>query len=706
MLILHSFGRDFAPDGEMVNRFRSELSRSSPRPLEFTDASLEMARFDGGDRDGPLLDFLMATFVARPPDLIVPVSAQAMMFCRRHRATLFPKTPILLLDADKRRAEEMRGDPNLVSVGVDVDLRKAVENILTVCPDTKRIYVANGASPLEKFWVGEMKREWGTLFPNRVEFHWLNEQPLAQMQATVRKLPPDSAVLVGILMRDASGAPMMGESGLIAIHEASNAPVFAFHDQQLGLGIVGGPLVPQKKVAAAAAQVAIKLLAGTEPASIPWIHLPFDPPAYDWRELKRWDIEKSDLPPGSTVLFRQPGLWEAHQTAVLIAIAVVLFQSLLIALVLAARRRAREKEADLSMAAEAANIGLWTREAGSDEFKGTIKWRAIFGLPGIGRITVEHVLEQVHADDRNQVREAIEEAAQGGQTFSLEHRVVHQNGGVRWVASYGCASFSDNGKSLGLRGASRDITVRRQAFLDANQRREELAHLSRVVMLGELSGSLAHEINQPLGIILSNAQAAQHLLNQDQPDIAELREILADIISEDRRAGEVITRLRVLLRRGEVTLQPVNVNECIEEVLRLVRSDLVDRGVEVSRNLRTGLPSVVSDRVQLQQVLLNLVRNACDAMESNAPRDRRLLLTSKLLGDEVRILVLDRGAGLPEDVETLFKPFYTTKAHGLGMGLAISRALISAHGGRLWAEPDETRGAAFHIALTVSKVAP
>jgi len=218
-----------------------------------------------------------------------------------------------------------------------------------------------------------------------------------------------------------------------------------------------------------------------------------------------------------------------------------------------------------------------------------------------------------------------------------------------------------------------------------------------VASLGVLSGSLAHELNQPLGIILSNAQAAQRLLAHEEPDLAELREILADIVNEDRRAGDVIKRLRALLRRGGVERQPLDVNETLDEVVRLMRSDLIRRGVKVDLELHADLPSILADRVQLQQVFLNLIVNACDAMSANVPPERRLHLTTTVQDDSVRIHVRDLGHGLPPNVEQIFHPFHSTKPQGMGLGLAICRTIVDSHGGRLWAEANPDRGATFHL---------
>jgi C4-dicarboxylate-specific signal transduction histidine kinase len=247
-----------------------------------------------------------------------------------------------------------------------------------------------------------------------------------------------------------------------------------------------------------------------------------------------------------------------------------------------------------------------------------------------------------------------------------------------------------------------DITHQKQADAEAQQQREELAHLSRVAALSALSGSLAHELSQPLTSILSNAQAALRFMSRDPPDLGDIRAILTDIVRVDRRAGEIIRRLRTLLRRGEVALQPVSVKDSLEELLRLTRSDLIARGVSVANLVRGDLPLAMTDRVQLQQVLLNLIVNACDAMESNPREERKLTLTTSIEQNEMRIGVLDCGVGLPDDIETLFQPFHTTKDGGLGMGLSICRTLVAAHGGRLWAEPRPERGTAFYVALPLA----
>jgi len=246
---------------------------------------------------------------------------------------------------------------------------------------------------------------------------------------------------------------------------------------------------------------------------------------------------------------------------------------------------------------------------------------------------------------------------------------------------------------------------RKAAEADAEQYLQAIAHLSRVSTAGELAASLAHELNQPLTSILANTYAGATIATKETPDLAELRAIFADVAGAASRAGDIIDRMRTLLRRGHVALQPVDVKESLQELLRLTRTDLIARGVSVTDLTADDLPRAISDRVQLQQILLNLIKNACDAMQGNAPDDRKLTLTTSVERHELVIGVLDCGVGLPNDVESLFQPFHSTKEGGLGMGLSISRTLVSAHGGRLWAEPGAKRGAAFYVALPLAKAA-
>jgi two-component system sensor kinase FixL len=244
-----------------------------------------------------------------------------------------------------------------------------------------------------------------------------------------------------------------------------------------------------------------------------------------------------------------------------------------------------------------------------------------------------------------------------------------------------------------------DIRARKEADLEAARQRAEVAHLARVAMLGELSGAIAHELNQPLAAILSNAQAAQRFLARQPVQIDQLHAILGDIVRNDKRAGEVIKRLRSLFRKEDPRYQAIDLNDVVREVFALVRSDLLNRQVAVRTELTAVLPSIFGDRVQLQQVLLNLVINGCDAM---ARYDKRYLIvrTTAVSGAAVQMSVTDQGTGIPPgELEHVFDPFVTSKPQGMGLGLAVCRSIVSAHHGRLWALNNPQGGATFTMEL-------
>jgi len=244
------------------------------------------------------------------------------------------------------------------------------------------------------------------------------------------------------------------------------------------------------------------------------------------------------------------------------------------------------------------------------------------------------------------------------------------------------------------------LEERSRAEREAHEQRLQLTHLSRVAMLGEMSGGLAHELNQPLTAILSNAQAAEHLIANKTIDNNELREILRDIIAANQRASEVIRRLRALFKRGETYLERLDANELVRETLSLAQGDLATRSIAPVLKLAPGTLAIQGDRIQLEQVMLNLILNGAEAMAAHTAVERTITVRSAGNDSWVYVSFADRGPGFaPELVEKLFEPFYTTKPQGLGLGLSISRSIVRAHGGRLWGASHASHGASFHIAL-------
>ncbi|HRI17598.1 MAG TPA: ATP-binding protein, partial [Burkholderiaceae bacterium] len=245
-----------------------------------------------------------------------------------------------------------------------------------------------------------------------------------------------------------------------------------------------------------------------------------------------------------------------------------------------------------------------------------------------------------------------------------------------------------------------DITQRKETEAQAEQDRAALRHMTRVSLLGQLSASIAHQLNQPLAAILGNAEAAQQVLAREPVDVREMREICDDIIAADHRAAQVIRRLGALFRRGEPQFASLDVNELVRDTLELTRDDLLARHVRVVEDLAPELPRIDGDRVQLQQMLLNLVVNAGDAMADTAPDEREVTVTTSSVAEGVRICIADRGPGIAaEDAQRIFDPFWSTKASGMGVGLAICRSIASAHHGDLTATSGAAGGAVFCAVL-------
>jgi PAS domain S-box-containing protein len=289
----------------------------------------------------------------------------------------------------------------------------------------------------------------------------------------------------------------------------------------------------------------------------------------------------------------------------------------------------------------------------------------------------------------------------GTHRIIAEEPVTGVDGKTRWFRTHKVPIIGLDGSCDQVLGSSIDITARKKAESELEQHRKELVHLSRVSLMSDLSGSLTHELNQPLAAILSNAQAALRFLAREKPDLDELREILNDIVEDDRRAGDVIRSLRVMLRRSEVRRDAFDLNELVREVLQLVRGDLLNLGLEVTLDLAPDLPVAHADRVQLLQVLLNLVINACEAMADAAPHDLRLSISTRRIdAQNLSIAVCDQGVGIAaNDLERVFEPFYTTKPQGLGLGLSMCRRIVAAHGGSLRASNHPGGGTVFTVTL-------
>lgn len=289
--------------------------------------------------------------------------------------------------------------------------------------------------------------------------------------------------------------------------------------------------------------------------------------------------------------------------------------------------------------------------------------------------------------------------------YKLEKRYVHRDGTQVWVNLTVSLAQPETGGTEWFVVVAEDITTRKKAEAEVQRQRTDLAHASRVTTLGQLASGLAHELKQPLGAILRNAEAAELFLKRNPPDYEEVSAILVDIRQNDQRAEAVIDRLRSLLKRRDLELEPLSIKDLLEPIVALANGEILIRRAKLEVEIPSDFPAVQGDRVHLQQVFLNLFMNGLDAMDK-APPERRLLRVRVRRGEDqtVEVAVSDQGHGIPEDrLAHLFEPFFTTKSNGLGMGLAITKAIITSHGGRVWAENNPEGGATFRFTLKVAE---
>jgi signal transduction histidine kinase len=358
----------------------------------------------------------------------------------------------------------------------------------------------------------------------------------------------------------------------------------------------------------------------------------------------------------------------------------------------------------LELISSIASFGFWSWDAATDRVWASNHARSILALDETASLEGASLIAAVHPDDRPSVLRVINSAGGPADTVELELRVNGPGNEIRWVTAKAHTYRDAKAAVQRVVGYVVDDGQRKRSAAEMLKMQHKLTHLSRVAMLGELSGALAHELQQPLTAILCNANAAQLLSNKENLDIAELREILQEIVSDDKNAGQIIHRLRALMLRGETQFQDLEISEVLDDVLALARGTLKERNVQVNTRVEEELPEVHGDRIELQQVLLNLLLNASESMSANPARDRRIEVVMAPVDDAsaVRISVLDCGRGIDVDqLERVFDPFFTTKDGGMGLGLAISQSIVAAHGGRLWAANRPDRGAAFHFTLPI-----
>ena len=575
--MLHSFGPRFKPWSAYAETIRSEINRQSRKSVDFVDQSLVNARAGDAQSEAPFVEYLSALYAGHPLDLIIAFGAPAATFVQQHRQRLFPTVPMVITAVDHRRVQYEKLTENDTVVPITNNVPVVFENILQVLPSTKTIAILVGASPIERFWTEELRRELAPL-ANRVQLKWYNDLPFDDILRDVEHLPPHSAIFSVLMNVDAAGVVHETGNALNKVASRANAPIFTYDDSYFDGAIVGGPMFSMLEGSRIAATVATRILDGEKAGDIKTPPIKYASPKFDWRQMQRWGISESNLPPGSSIHFRPPTAWESYRWQIVTVCAVVALQGALIMLLLLEQRR------------------------------------------------------------------------------------------------------------------------RHSAEMDSRQRVVELAHVNRFSTAGELSASIAHEINQPLGAILTNTETAQLMLQSPSPDLGEMKEILADIWRDNRRAGEVVRRLRSFVTKAPFQRQEFDLNDLVAELVEFLSAHARSREITMrTEPTRTPL-RIFGDPIQLQQVISNLVLNAMDAVLDTPPTQRAVTVTTTRGQRYAEICVADTGPGVPPEIAAkIFEPFFSTKDHGMGMGLSIARTIVTAHDGHI--DVENRNGAVFRIRL-------
>src|SRR6266545_4149373 len=361
----------------------------------------------------------------------------------------------------------------------------------------------------------------------------------------------------------------------------------------------------------------------------------------------------------------------------------------------------REREARINLAAESADLAFWILYPEQNAAWMSEKGRLIYGFDSNLPLTCDLILSRVHPDERSDVKAAYDRACALSGRFETEHRLLLPYGRTRWVIMRGRCLKDEEGNLLETIGVTLDVSAQKQADLQLQLQRGEMAHRNRVSLMGEMTASFAHELNQPLTAIANNASAARRFLERGNIDPVLLQQLLQDMVADSQRAGEVIRGIRSLVRKEPSVHTLLNLNAVITDTVRLVSSDVLNRESVIKMELDPQLPEVKAAPVQIQQVLLNLIINALDAVEGLSPAERRIIIsTCSDKGDVAEVTVRDFGTGLPKDrPDKVFDHFFSTKQKGMGMGLTIVRSIIEAHGGTIVAENAPDRGARMIVRL-------
>jgi PAS domain S-box-containing protein len=647
ILLIQSFDQAQLTYGTLTDNIKSELSRRLKQPLNFVQFSLAPAGFRNTPEEGAVA-YLRSIFAGRrAPDLIITVGAPAALFAHRHAGTLFPRLPVVMSGPDVRFIKNTPLAPNVVALAVQHDVPHMIDTILQILPDTMHLFVVVGTSEVEQSWR-EGIRVVSSRYP-QLTFGWANPLSFAEMLKHAARLPEHSAILFGIFNIDAQGAAYDEERVLADLHAVAHAPVFGFQNSQLGRGIVGGSLMSSDALSRHTAEVAVRILNGEPPNQIAGSVQTAGLPTFDWRELRRWQVDPKRLPYSSLVLFREPTWWERGKWVVLGGGTIAVVESVLLlglALSLRARKRIegslRDSEERFRLLASTAPVMIWTADADALLTDVNRPWldftgRSVDDELGRGWTT------GVHPDDLTECLRLYMRAFERRDPFRMEYRLRRHDGEYRWILNCGVPRFAAGGALAGYIGSSVDITEQKSA-------RAALSNLSQRLMEAQeqerarLARDLHDDVAQRLALI---ALELDHLSSQPS---AEARSAAKELWSQ---CTDVLKDIQGISHRfHSPKLEYLGIasaaSSLCETVSKTRGADVVFSEDRVPREIRKDV-SLALFRV-LQESLNNATKHSWA---------RRVSVALRGTSHDLELLVSDDGCGFDVDA--------AMRGHGLGL---------------------------------------
>ena len=692
VLALYWYGREY-PTNVLYEQGLLRALRADPQGgPEYYSEYLEVDRFPEANQTRLLRDYLRQKYAHHRLDVIVASAETPFEFLLADRS-LFAGVPIVYTAFGPIDAAAERSTPGVAGVFIVGVYSRTLEAMRAIHPDARQVFVVTslpnaGGKARENIIRKELER-----FEHELTITYLTDLPTSALVDQLSHAPPKSLVLYVRHAEDSSERALDPVEAASLLARVSSVPMYSIARTYFGQGIVGGYLADHETIGAQAGELALRLLSGTRPEAIQATSATLAP-MFDWRALERWKIDPARLPPGSDIRFRVPTAWDQYRGYIVGAITLLLLQGLMIAALVVQRSRRREVEARNAAMLSAAPdmMFLLTKEGVYLDYHATDASR-LFAKPAsfIGR----HMIEVLPAGVAASFAAAFERLSQEPGPIIVEYALPMNDGDHHYEARVVPCRSNE------VLAVVRDISEQKRSQQTLNQTQADLSRLSRLTALGEFAASIAHEIRQPLTGILVNATTCLRWLGHSTPDLSEVRAALSDVVEAGQRANEIIRRNRELFRHHTVQMTALDLNTIFRDVESLARSRLQAGNVRLITTAGADVPPVHGDRVELQQVLLNLIGNSIDAMEGVDADERYIEISSSLGPDgSVKVSVRDMGVGLAGvDRERMFALAYTTKPSGSGVGLSISRSIVEAHGGRLWAEENVPHGATFSFTL-------